>query len=88
MADRPGTLSPKSRGEGRRAGAPLLRVWGRAAAGPQLDAGADVPLPGRGADGVEKVGAGVLADDAYAESFFVSIVILWLLSRSIVPGGI
>ena len=48
----------------------------RAAAGPQLDAGADVPLPGGGADGVEKVGAGVLADDAYAESFFVSFVVL------------
>ena len=74
MADGPGALAQAGRGEGRRAGAPLLRVRRRAAAGPQLDAGADVPLPGRGADGVEKVGAGVLADDAYAEPFFVSFV--------------
>ncbi len=74
MADGPGALAQAGRGEGRRTNG-ALRVRRGAAARPQLDAGADVPLPGRGADGVEKVGAGVLADDAYAESFFVSIVI-------------
>ena len=75
MADGPGALSPKGRGEGRRAGAPLLRVWGRAAARPFVNPGADVPVPGRGAFAHAAVYQRVFADDAYAESFFVSIVI-------------
>ena len=73
MADGPGTLSQESRGEGRRDDG-ALRVRRRAAARPQLDAGTHVPVSRGGADGVEEVGAGVLADDAYAESFFVSFV--------------
>ena len=65
MADGPGALAQAGRSEGRRTNG-ALRVRRGTAAGPFVNAGADVPVPGRGADGVEKVGAGVAADDADA----------------------
>ena len=52
------------------------------AARPFVNPGADVPVSRGGADGVEEVGAGVLADDAYAESFFVSIVMNLFLTHA------
>ena len=66
VADGPGTLAQASRREGRRAGAPIASTPRRRRP-TEFDAGADVPLPGGGADGFEWC-AGVLADDARAES--------------------